>query len=188
MNNEFKQKDVESKGRYLAKLLRHDIEAYEKGKIDEHGWRHVDELLKIGFDLPLLEQIVEINNKKRYEFNADHTLIRARQGHSIPVDVELERSIPPRLLYHGTSESVKDNILRDGIKSMARLYVHLSKDIETAIKVGKRHGDKVVVFGVDSGKMESDGQEFFLSRNDVWLTKFVDPKYIKELRTENTIS
>ena len=169
------------KGKRLAFLLRHDGEAYEKGKIDEYGWRRVDELLDLGFTRPLLEEIVETNNKKRYEFNTDMTKIRARQGHSIPVDVELEKTIPPKYLYHGTSDVVKDKILEEGINSMTRLYVHLSEDIETAVKVGKRHGNKVVVFVIDAEKMKDEGNEFYLSRNNVWQTKHIDPKYFSEI-------
>lgn len=165
----------------LAFLLRHDNKAFEEGKIDEHGWRRVDELLDLGFTRPLLEEIVETNNKKRYEFNTDKTKIRARQGHSIPVDVELEKRIPPKYLYHGTTDGVIDSILKEGIKSMNRLYVHLSEDVETAKKVGKRHGGSVVVFQIDSEKMESDGYEFYLSRNNVWLTKHVNPKNLAKL-------
>ena len=107
----------------------------------------------------------------RYEFNADHTMIRARQGHSIPVDVELEKRNPPKYLYHGTSEAVKDSILKEGIKSMSRLFVHLSEDISIAINVGKRHGQKVVVFQIDAERMNKDGYEFYYSRNHVWLIK-----------------
>ena len=169
------------RGKRLAFLLRHDGEAYVKGKIDEYGWRRVDELLEFGFTIPLLEEIVETNYKKRYEFNTDKTKIRARQGHSIHVDVELERKNPPRYLYHGTTDGVIDSILKEGIKSMNRLYVHLSEDIETAKKVGKRHGDRVVVFQIDSEKMESDGYEFYLSRNNVWLTKYIAPKYFSDI-------
>lgn len=177
----FTKAKLYERGKRLAYLLRHDVEAYEKGKIDEYGWRRVDELLDLGFTRPLLEEIVESNNKKRYEFNTDKTKIRARQGHSFPVDVELENRIPPKYLYHGTTDVVKDKILEEGINCMTRLYVHLSEDVETAKKVGKRHGDRVVVFQIDSKKMESDGYEFYLSRNNVWLTKYIAPKYFSDI-------
>ena len=172
---------IAGKSRKLAFLLRHDNKAFEDGKIDEHGWRHVDELLDLGFTRPLLEEIVESNNKKRYEFNTDKTKIRARQGHSIPVDVELEKRNPPKYLYHGTTDVVKYKILKEGINNMTRLYVHLSEDVENAIKVGKRHGNKVVVFVIDAEKMENEGHEFYLSRNNVWLTKHIAPKYLSDI-------
>lgn len=175
-------KHIEQMSKRLAFLLRHDIEAFEEGKIDENGWRRVDELLNQGFTMDILNEIVKTNNKKRYEFNTDLTMIRARQGHSINVNVGLEKRAPLKYLYHGTSETVKDSILKDGIKSMNRLYVHLSADIETAINVGKRHGGKVIVFRIDAEKMDAEGCEFYLSRNNVWLTEFVDSKYIQLIK------
>jgi putative RNA 2'-phosphotransferase len=158
----------------LAFLLRHD----KNYKFDEHGWREVDDLLKNhGYTLDMLEDIVENNEKKRYEFSEDKRLIRARQGHSINVDVELEECIPPEFLFHGTSEDVIDKILEEGIKKQSRLYVHLSDEPGIAKKVGDRHG-KSAVLVVESGKMSKDGIKFYLSRNNVWLTDYVDPKYI----------
>lgn len=174
---------TERNSKRLAFLLRHDKEALENGKIDEFGWRCIEELVEMGYTRTLLEEIVETNNKKRYEFNDDHTMIRARQGHSIQVDVELERLTPLKYLYHGTSEDVKDAIMSEGLKSMKRLYVHLSEDVETAINVAKRHGNNVVVFQIDAEQMDKDGYEFFCSRNHVWLTKYVDPRYIHEIKS-----
>lgn len=175
MNN---KGSLDGKSKRLAYLLRHDANALESAKIDEHGWRSVEELLNLGFTKTILEEIVLTNNKKRYEFNDNKTKIRARQGHSIQVDVELERKSPPTCLYHGTTETVKALILKDGIKSMSRLYVHLSEDIGTAMKVGRRHGENVAVLQIDAGKMEADGFVFHLSKNNVWLTEYVEPKYI----------
>ncbi len=97
--------------------------------------------------------------------------------HSIPVDVELEESQPPQYLYHGTADRFLDFIMGEGVKPMSRLYVHLSKDEETAVKVGQRHG-KPVVLKIKAEEMWKDGIKFYLSQNGVWLTKHVDTKYI----------
>ena len=94
--------------------------------------------------MPILEDIVETDSKQRYSFNEDKTLIRANQGHSVPVDVNLEKMKPPKFLYHGTADRFLNSIMEEGLKPMNRLYVHLSTDIETAIRVGKRHGNPVV--------------------------------------------
>ena len=126
----------------------------------------------------ILEEIVETDNKQRYSFNMDHTLIRANQGHSIPVDVELKEANPPEYLYHGSASRFLENILTDGLQHMNRLYVHLSENIETAISVGTRHGEPIVL-KINSGKMNDDGIKFLLSENGVWLTNFVDKKYIE---------
>lgn len=124
-----------------------------------------------------LEYIVLNNDKKRYSFNEDKSKIRARQGHSINVDVELKEAEPPEFLYHGTADRFLDSIMSDGLVPKSRLYVHLSKDEATAEKVGKRHG-KPVVLKIETGRMAEDGFKFYLSENEVWLTKTVPPKYL----------
>lgn len=152
-------------------------------ELDEHGWANVEELIAginktHDFDKDMLEEIVRTDNKQRYSFNEDKTLIRANQGHSIPVDVELERVTPPEYLYHGTGEKYREAIDSEGLKPKSRLYVHLSGDIDTAVNVGKRHG-KPVVYSVSSGEMEEDGYKFFRSVNGVWLTKRVPVEYLE---------
>ena len=125
-----------------------------------------------------LEEIVSTDEKQRYCFNDDKTLIRANQGHSIPVDVELEEIAPPEHLYHGTGEKYASSIEEQGILHKSRLYVHMSADYETAMKVGSRHG-KPVVYRIMAGKMASDGFKFYKSVNGVWLTKEVPVQYFK---------
>lgn len=167
---------------FISLILRHKPETIGI-QLDKHGWANVEELINgindtgKKIDMEILEEIVRTDNKQRYSFNEDKTLIRANQGHSIPVDVELKEQKPPQFLYHGTASRFLDSIMQDGLKPMSRLYVHLSKDIETAMKVGKRHG-KPIILTVNSEEMYNDGIEFFLSENGVWLTKNVDKKYI----------
>ena len=174
---------------FISLILRHKPE--EIGiALDKHGWANVKELIaginntgrKI--DMETLEEIVRTDNKGRYSFNENKTLIRANQGHSIHVDVELKEVTPPDILYHGTATKSLDGIKQQGIKSMSRLYVHLSKVLETAIKVGDRHG-KCVVLAIDTKRMFDDGIKFYLSENGVWLTKYVDWKYVKEIKYTN---
>lgn len=170
---------------FISLVLRHKPEA-TRITLDEHGWANVDELINginntgRKIDMTMLEEIVKTDNKQRYSFNEDKTLIRANQGHSIPVDVELNQQEPPELLYHGTASKFLDNIMTEGLKPMSRLYVHLSKDVETAKKVGKRHGNPVVL-KVYSRQMNRDGVEFYLSENGVWLTKKVDAEYLEQI-------
>ncbi len=167
---------------FISLVLRHQPDAAGI-RLDENGWSNVDELIeginntgrKINIDI--LEEIVRTDNKQRYSFNQDKTLIRANQGHSIPVDVELEEKQPPQYLYHGTADRFLAAIMSEGLKPMSRLYVHLSKDEETAVKVGKRHG-KPVVLKIKAEEMWKDGIKFYRSQNGVWLTKYVDKKYI----------
>lgn len=170
---------------FISLVLRHKPEAAGI-VLDEHGWANVKELLdgindtgrKI--DMEVLEEIVKTDSKQRYSFNEDKTLIRANQGHSISVDVELKEEEPPEFLYHGTADRFIKAIMEEGLNPMSRLYVHLSKDIEAANKVGKRHG-KPVLLKVHSGQMYQEGIKFFLSENDVWLTERVDVKYLEKI-------
>ena len=167
--------------KFISLILRHKPETIGI-TLDEHGWANVDEFISgiaktHPIDMAILEQIVAEDEKQRYSFNEDKTLIRANQGHSIPVDVELEEKQPPEILYHGTGEKYISSINEQGLIPKSRLYVHLSGDEETARKVGQRHG-KPVIYKVKSGEMYNDGYKFFRSVNGVWLTKSVPVKYL----------
>lgn len=166
--------DLIKRGKKLSYLLRHD----KTYAFDEHGWREVIDLVaNHDFTMEELREIVATNNKQRYEFSEDMTRIRARQGHSILVDVELAEAMPPDILYHGTAKEYADSIMKKGVLKGKRLYVHLSTTVEMATKVGQRHGDSVVL-AIDAKRMSENGIKFFLSRNGVWLTEFVDAQYI----------
>jgi len=168
--------------RFMSLILRHRPDQIGIS-LDEHGWANVDELIAgiavkaPNFNMEILEEIVRTDEKQRYSFNEDKTLIRANQGHSIPVDVELEEKEPPEVLWHGTGEKYVSSIDEQGLIPKSRLYVHLSKDEETAVKVGKRHG-KPVLYRVSAFKMHQDGYKFYLSANGVWLTKVVPKEYL----------
>jgi len=177
--------DLIRTSKFLSLILRHKPEAAGI-TLDEHGWANVDELI-VGvsktqpFNMEMLEEIVRTDEKGRYSFNEDKTLIRANQGHSIPVDVELAVATPPEILYHGTGEKYVASIKEQGLLPRTRLYVHLSGDPETAKKVGSRHGFPIT-FVVSSGEMSADGYTFYRSENGVWLTKEVPPKYLTILK------
>ena len=183
--------NLKDTSKYISLILRHKPETIGI-TLDEHGWANVDELIAgisktQDFNMEMLEEIVRTDEKQRYSFNEDKTLIRANQGHSIPVDVELEKKEPPRYLYHGTGEKYRESIDSQGLIPKSRLYVHLSPDIETAIKVGSRHG-KPVVYRVWAGIMHDLGFDFYKSVNGVWLTSKVPTWYIKrETFDENEI-
>lgn len=171
--------------RFMSLILRHKPETIGIS-LDEHGWADVEELIKginasgKHLDRDMLDEIVQTDNKQRYSYSEDGSLIRANQGHSIPVDVELEEKIPPDVLWHGTGEKYVGSIDEQGLIPKSRLYVHLSSDIATAKKVGSRHG-KPVIYQVDCKQMVDDGYQFYLSVNGVWLTKVVPVQYMKKL-------
>ena len=171
--------------RFISLILRHKPEVIGI-TLDEHGWADVDDMIaginqsgKYKIDRDMLDEIVRTDEKQRYSYNEDHTLIRANQGHSIPVDVELKEMEPPEFLYHGTGEKFTASIDKQGLIPKSRLYVHLSPDEETAVKVGRRHG-KPVIYLVRAGNMKRDGYAFYRSVNGVWLTKEVPVKYLRK--------
>jgi putative RNA 2'-phosphotransferase len=166
-----------NKSKFLSLILRHDPSKIGI-TLDTNGWADVTALCKkMPITIDVLKEIVYTDSKGRYSFSDDGLKIRANQGHSIDVDVELVEKQPPDILYHGTAEKFVDSIMAKGIRPMTRQYVHLSDNKETALAVGKRHGDPVVLI-VDAAKAYDDADTFFLSKNNVWLTKIVYKRYI----------
>ena len=138
-------------------------------------------LRKVGITQQELDHIVDTNDKKRLSYNTDRSKIRASQGHSIKVDIQLKATRPPRALYHGTSPEHYEKIKVSGLKKMNRLHVHLTDKESVAYETGKRYSKykKPIILEVDSAAMNTDGFKFYLSENGVWLTDSVPIKYIK---------
>lgn len=179
------EKEATRLSKFLSFVLRHQPQTIGL-TLDENGWADVTGLLQklktkgFNVDRTALQHVVATNNKKRFAFNEDETKIRASQGHSINVALGLEESIPPAILYHGTAQKNTAAILQKGLLKQSRQHVHVSKDVETAINVGKRHGVPVV-FEVRAEAMLCDGHAFYLSANGVWLTETVPAKYLRLL-------
>jgi putative RNA 2'-phosphotransferase len=171
--------------KYLSKHLRHEPERLGL-TLQPGGWVRVDDLLAacardhFPITRDQLEEVVTTNDKQRLSFDSTGTRIRANQGHSTRVDLQLAAAVPPALLYHGTGAQHVEAILRDGLLRMARHHVHLSIDVPTATKVGARHG-KPVVFEVDAAAMHLAGHTFSVSANGVWLTDAVPPEFLRPL-------
>jgi putative RNA 2'-phosphotransferase len=169
--------------KFLSLVLRHN--PAEAGvTLDRSGWCDVDDLLKgaalRGFAISReeLEAVVSENDKKRFEFSSDGERIRASQGHSVQVELDYEPKTPPEMLFHGTATKFLVSIGQIGLIKGSRHHVHLSSGIETARKVGERHG-KPAVIPIEAGKMHRAGVVFFLSTNGVWLTDHVAPEYLR---------
>ena len=178
-----KEEKYKKESKFLSLVLRHHPEAIGI-TLDTHGWAEVNVLIKHMkrkfpvFSLKMLEEIVATDNKQRYAFSEDNTKIRANQGHSLAVELELLPQIPPDHLYHGTASRFVESILKSGLQKQTRQYVHLSTDIETATKVGSRHGSPII-FKVNTKAMNQAGFIFYLSANGVWLTDKVPPKFLE---------
>jgi putative RNA 2'-phosphotransferase len=171
--------------KYLSKHLRHKPERLGL-TLAEGGWVPVDDLLtacakhQFAVTRAELDEVVQRNDKQRFSFDPTGELIRANQGHSVEVDLQLEPVEPPEFLFHGTGDQSVEAILRDGLDKMRRHHVHLSVDRETARKVGRRHGHPAI-FRVDAQQMHADGHVFYCSANGVWLVEHVPPHYLQRL-------
>lgn len=166
----------------MSLVLRHQPDVIGI-KLDANGWAQVDDLLAgiqqkgIQLDLSLLKELVATNSKQRFAFSEDGQRIRANQGHSLKVDVELQPATPPDLLYHGTVFRFLDAIRAEGLRPMSRQHVHLSADLRTAQQVGGRRGIPVIL-RINAADMREKGVIFYLSENKVWLTDHVAPEFI----------
>ena len=166
----------------LSFVLRHKPEAIGLD-LDANGWADIDELVTKAVDAghqldqATLHRVVAQSDKKRFTLSEDGRRIRAAQGHSISIDLALEPSEPPILLYHGTAMQKLDAILVEGLKPGRRQQVHLSLDVIVASKVGERHGRPIVLV-VDAARMHADGFQFFRAENGIWLTDTVPPRYL----------
>lgn len=171
--------------KYLSYHLRHHPDKLGL-ELAPGGWVKVDLLLEAAkkHKFPLtfkeLKEVVAQNDKQRFSFDSTRTLIRANQGHSCEVDLQLKPIIPPKVLYHGTHIGVSKLILEQGLQKMSRHHVHLATEILTAKKVGQRRG-KPVIFQIDARSMYETGYEFYCSDNRVWLVEWVPPQYLKQI-------
>jgi putative RNA 2'-phosphotransferase len=171
--------------KYLSKHLRHQPERLGL-TLAPGGWVSVEQLLRacarhqFSITHDELNEVVARNDKQRFSFDETGTLIRANQGHSVPVDLQLEPIAPPEMLYHGTGQRSVEAILREGLRKMNRHHVHLSPDMETALRVGRRHGIPVV-FKVAAQRMHQAGSVFYCSANGVWLVDQVPPHYLERI-------
>lgn len=150
------------------------------------GWVPVAELLAAstaqGFPISReqLQAVVSNSDKKRFGFDPTGALIRAHQGHSITIDLQLTPQIPPPQLYHGTGRQFIESILQLGLQKMSRHHVHLSSDLATAQKVAMRQG-KPAILEINAQAMSQDGYHFYCSENQVWLVDEVPVEYLKLL-------
>jgi putative RNA 2'-phosphotransferase len=177
---------MEQQLKHISKLmslvLRHKPETIGLS-LDEKGWANVTELIRKineqgnNVNIDIINTVVDTNDKKRFAFNEDKTMIRASQGHSLAVELNLKALTPPDVLYHGTAERFVANILKEGLTKQQRQHVHLSQLQQTAKAVGGRHG-KPVILTINAKAMAQNNFVFFLSDNNVWLVDYVPVEYI----------
>jgi putative RNA 2'-phosphotransferase len=171
--------------KYLSRHLRHQPAAIGL-ELQEGGWVNVADLLAAcaAHGTPIspeeLTEVVVGSDKQRFAFDEAGTRIRAQQGHSVEVDLQLVPAVPPAVLYHGTAPPALPAIRREGLRKMQRHHVHLSPDEETARRVGARRGPAIIL-AVEAGALHAAGGVFYESGNGVWLVDAVPPQYLREL-------
>lgn len=171
-----------SLSKFLSLVLRHKPE--EIGlELDSEGWARIEQLIDLAnisgtpLTLDTVLEIVATSDKKRFALSPDGKFIRASQGHSVAINLNLTTQEPPPTLFHGTATRFADSIQANGLLPGSRQHVHLSLTETTAIDVGSRHGKPLVIV-VSASEMHRDGYEFYLSDNGVWLTSHVPPCYL----------
>lgn len=173
---------IKSVSKSMSYVLRHRPDAIGI-KLDPNGWVDVGDLLGAfqrdgkRYTREIIDRAVAENDKRRFEFNEDGTRIRARQGHSIEVDLGYEPATPPDVLFHGTAKRNLDSVREKGLLKMNRHHVHLSTSKETMLAVAQRHG-KPIILEVDAKRMHADGHVFYVTDNSVWLVDTVGPGYL----------
>lgn len=176
----------EELSREVSYALRHAPWEYEL-EMDEEGWVSIEQLLEAlhreekwkNIYEADLSKMIEESEKKRHEIK--NGKIRAFYGHSVPMKILKEEKIPPDILYHGTARRFLESIRENGLLPLSRQYIHLSQDIETAEKVGKRHDNKPCILIIDAKKAWDDGIKFYLGNERVWLAEKIPIRYIKEM-------
>lgn len=175
----------------ISYALRHAPWEYEL-ELDEQGFVPIAQLLHAlnesnDYDREIvqadLEQIIATSEKKRHEIVGDK--IRALYGHTVPQIIKKELGIPPAVLFHGTSHKALPQILQDGLKPMQRQYVHLSVDVDTATRVGKRRDGNPVILKIDAEAAQKAGIQFFIGNDKVWLCKEMPKDYLSIFNAGN---
>ncbi len=168
------RRDIEL-SKYLSLVLRHQPGAAAI-TLDREGWAEIDALLAGAasrgrrISREQLERVVADNDKQRFAISPDGLRIRAVQGHSArEVAIAYEPQVPPELLFHGTAKRNLDSILAEGLRPGRRQHVHLSVDTATAISVGRRYGEPVVL-RIAALELHDAGHVFYCADNGVWLT------------------
>lgn len=178
-----------STSKFISLVLRHQPERAGL-TLDAHGWARIDDLLRGAgaagrpLSYELLLEVVRTCPKQRFALSEDGTRVRANQGHSVEVSLDLPPSSPPAQLFHGTATRFLDSILRTGLDRRARQHVHLTEDLSVARAVGQRYG-RVVLLEIDARRMHEDGNAFFRAENGVWLTEAVAVEYLRVMEEVN---
>ena len=122
------------------------------------------------------DAVHNFKDKRRFEISGDK--IRALHGHTVKSNIHYKPCKAPKVLLHGTTDKAWELIKNEGLKPMAREYVHLTDDMIMAITIGNRYVGNVVVLKVDTSKIPGD---IYNSENGIFLTKRVPKEALSKL-------
>lgn len=171
----------------MSHALRHAPGEYGLSP-DAGGWVFVDDLLAAlahrrpawaGLRESDLVRLNEEAEKRRFEISEGR--IRASYGHSIAQPITHPPATPPPVLFHGTSARFLARIMQEGLRPMRRQFVHLSADVATASRVGRRKGSRTVILEVDTQGASNGGVRFYLGSDGVWLSDSIPPRYLRQM-------
>ena len=181
---------MKKKSHRLSWLLRHGANEVHLA-MDSAGFAPVDDVLRhASLTRAELDQVIEENNKSRYELSVDGLRVRACQGHSLegtPVTREgLEGTwalvVDDALVFHGTNVTAARSILAEGITAAARTHVHLAES--EGAKVGKR-ANVDVLLAVSPAKLRGHGVQIHRAPNGVLLARHVPAEAIVDVTAHN---
>ncbi len=178
------EKRREQISRLLSLMLRHKPERFYLD-LDLQGYASVEEVLeglRQKVDDVTEEEVLEIVDgpeKRRFELKDGR--IRARYGHSFPIDLGVETAEPPEFLYFATVPDQVRAIATGGIRPGDRQYVHLSMTSEIAAEVARNRTDTPVVFCIKAREAAQAGIEFY-DRQPVMLTRGIPAEFIEPVQ------
>ena len=165
----------------LAFALRHDPTRFGL-ELDDAGWARLEDLLiALRFDRydwayvddALLNSVVEESDR----FEIRDGRIRATYGHSIELGTLPPVTVPPAVLFHGTTEEAFPAIREEGLKPIGRRFVHLTSDREYARQVADARQSRAVIL-VRAADAHASGHVFRRANSHVWLTGYVDATFL----------
>ena len=173
----------------ISCLLRHTPQFYNL-ELDNEGWTSIDKLVdeynKRHNDKQQItpQHLMEMSskcNKGRFEIKNDK--IRALYGHTLSVKIDKPQAKPPNFLYHGTSPEYLKSIQKNGLLPRKRQYVHLAKDVDTAVMNGKRKDKAPIILVINAKKAHEDGKNFYIGSEQIWLSDSIPAEYIERIIT-----
>lgn len=177
---------VERLGKFISGVLRHFPDKFGLD-MDENGWVDFEKLLRVvsrryrWANRWVVKALIYSDRKGRYELKDDK--IRARYGHSVPVELNDMPEAEEDLLYYGTSEEESVRLLELGIKPVNQTFVHLSTTLEKSEEVARLRTDEPIILEVDAKRAREDGIRLIKVNEHIVLAKEIPPEYIvREIR------